>query len=189
MRQQVNVLPNFAMTDYASQGKTWPYNVVNLSHCKNFQSIYTCLSRSSSTAGTIILQGFNSSKITRGLSGHLRQEFRELNLLNDITKKNYEGHISKLYFHSLHNPMIYKYQSDFKTKNETKNWHDALKGNDTELLVKSPENDDTWNIKSHKDLLHYTNIMKHKLKQNFISSDNNKNMDFKINTTKIHHYH
>ena len=44
IRQQVNVLPNFSMTDYASQGKTRPYNVVNLSHCKNFQSIYTCLS-------------------------------------------------------------------------------------------------------------------------------------------------
>ena len=44
IREQVNVLPNFAMTDYASQGKTRPHNPVNLSHCKNFQSIYTCLS-------------------------------------------------------------------------------------------------------------------------------------------------
>ena len=30
-RSQVEVLPNFAMTDYASQGKTRPYNVVDLS--------------------------------------------------------------------------------------------------------------------------------------------------------------
>ena len=44
IRQQINVLPNFSMTDSASQGKTCPYNVVNISHCKNFQSIYTCLS-------------------------------------------------------------------------------------------------------------------------------------------------
>jgi hypothetical protein len=44
IRQQINVLPKFSMTDYASQGKTRLYNPVNLSHCRNFQSIYTCLS-------------------------------------------------------------------------------------------------------------------------------------------------
>jgi len=119
IRQQVNVLPNFSMTDYASQGKTRPYNVVNLSHCKNFQSIYTCLSRSSSAAGTLIIQGFNSVKITRGLSGHLRQEFRELNILDEITMKIYEGHISTSYVEPLRNPMIYKYQTKFQIKNET----------------------------------------------------------------------
>jgi hypothetical protein len=43
IRQQINVLPNFSMTDNASQGKTRLYNPVNLSHCRNFQSIYTCL--------------------------------------------------------------------------------------------------------------------------------------------------
>ncbi|KAF8803972.1 hypothetical protein BYT27DRAFT_7225459 [Phlegmacium glaucopus] len=41
IRQQVNVL----------QGKTCLYNVVNLSHCQNFQSI-------SSAAGTLIIQSF-----------------------------------------------------------------------------------------------------------------------------------
>ncbi|KAF8816484.1 hypothetical protein BYT27DRAFT_7077225, partial [Phlegmacium glaucopus] len=48
IRQQVNVL----------QGKTCLYNVVNLSHCQNFQSMYTCLSQSSSAAGTLIIQSF-----------------------------------------------------------------------------------------------------------------------------------
>ncbi|KAJ7927380.1 hypothetical protein B0H13DRAFT_1506161, partial [Mycena leptocephala] len=33
LREQVLVLPNFAMTDYASQGKTRIYNVVDLQHC------------------------------------------------------------------------------------------------------------------------------------------------------------
>ena len=78
------------------------------------------------------------------MSGHLHQEFRELNLLNDITKKNYEGEISRLDFGPLCNPMIYKYQSEFKIKNETKNWHEALEWSDTELFIKSPENDETW---------------------------------------------
>ena len=40
IRQQVNVLPNFAMTDYTSQGKTHIQNVVNLSHCKKFILVY-----------------------------------------------------------------------------------------------------------------------------------------------------
>lgn len=108
IREQVNVLPNFSMTDYISQEKTCIYyNFVNLSHCKKFQSIYTCLSQSLSAAGTIILQGFDATKIIRGLSGHLHQEFRELNLLNDITMEIYTGDINKsCIFGPSHNPMI-----------------------------------------------------------------------------------
>ena len=94
------------------------------------------------------------------MSGHLHQEFRDLNLLNNITKKIYEGHISKDYFGSLCNPMIYKYQSDFKIKKETNDWHDALKWNDTEIFIKSPENDETWNIKINKNFPQYMNIEK-----------------------------
>jgi hypothetical protein len=153
IRQQINILPNFSMTDYASQGKTRPYNVVNLSHCRNFQSIYTCLSRSSSAAGTIILQGFKSNKITQGLSGHLRQEFRELNLLNDITMKIYEGHINPSYFGTLRNPMIYKYQNDFPINKETSNWHNALKYSTNESIIIKYENDCTWNLNTYNTLL------------------------------------
>ena len=111
-RQQINVLPNFSITDYGSQGRTRIKNPVNLSHCRNFQSIYTCLSRSSSSAGTLILQGFNPKKITKGLPGHLRQEFRELHVLNDITKEIYEGRLDKKYFGPLRNPMLYRYISN-----------------------------------------------------------------------------
>jgi hypothetical protein len=67
-RQQVNVLTNFAMTDYASQGKSKDFNVVHLSSCYSHMSYYTCLSRSTSAAGTIIMQGFEPSIITRGCS-------------------------------------------------------------------------------------------------------------------------
>jgi hypothetical protein len=90
-RCQVNLLPNFGMTDFASQGKTRPYNPVDLNNCKDHQSIYTCLSRSSTASGTIIVQGFDSDKITGGMSGYLRQEYRELELLDEITKLKYEG--------------------------------------------------------------------------------------------------
>jgi hypothetical protein len=84
-RSQVEAMPNFAMTDYASQGKTRPYNVVELSQCRSHQSYYTALSRSASAAGTLILNTIHPSKITGGASGALRQEFRELELLDNIT--------------------------------------------------------------------------------------------------------
>jgi hypothetical protein len=58
-REQVEVFPNFAMTDYASQGKTRPINIVDLNNCSGHQSYYTCWSRSASAADTIILQGFD----------------------------------------------------------------------------------------------------------------------------------
>ena len=54
-RNQVLVPPNFAMTDYASQGHTRPDNVVELNNCRNHQSYYTCFSRSATAEGAIIL--------------------------------------------------------------------------------------------------------------------------------------
>jgi hypothetical protein len=56
-------------------------------------SYYTCLFRSTSAAGTIIIQGFNPSVITRGCSGYLRQEFCEHEILDDITRLRYEGNL------------------------------------------------------------------------------------------------
>ncbi|KAF8880327.1 hypothetical protein BD779DRAFT_1422597, partial [Infundibulicybe gibba] len=90
-RCQVEVLPNFSMTDYASQGKTRAYNVVDLNNSYLHQSYYTALSRSASAAGTVILQGFDARKITGGASGALRQEFRDLEILDEITRLTYEG--------------------------------------------------------------------------------------------------
>ena len=55
VRSQVEVLLNFSMTDYASQGKTRPYNIVDLNNLRTHQAYYTALSRSSSADGTLIL--------------------------------------------------------------------------------------------------------------------------------------
>ncbi|KAF9468480.1 hypothetical protein BDZ94DRAFT_1183142, partial [Collybia nuda] len=49
------------MTNYAAQGKTRPKNVIHLNSCFSHVSYYTCLSRSASATGTIIVQGFESS--------------------------------------------------------------------------------------------------------------------------------
>ena len=43
-RSQIEILPNFAMTDFASQGKTRPYNPVDLNNCRSHQAYYTALS-------------------------------------------------------------------------------------------------------------------------------------------------
>ena len=92
-RKQINIPPNFSMTDYASQGKTRPNNPVHVNNCNGHQAVYTCLSRSSTAAGTIIVQAFSDSLITGGCTGYLRQEFRELELLDEITALNYEKKI------------------------------------------------------------------------------------------------
>lgn len=89
VQSQVEVSLNFSMTDYESQEKTRSYNVVDLHNLRTHQAYYTALSRSSSADGTLILQGFDSSKIMGKISGALRQEFRELELLDDITDKHY----------------------------------------------------------------------------------------------------
>ena len=88
-RTQVEVLVNYAMTDFASQGKTRPYNVADLNNLSNHQAYYTALSRSATACGTLILQGFDPRKISGGCSGALRQEFRELELLDEIMSLMY----------------------------------------------------------------------------------------------------
>ncbi|EDQ98165.1 uncharacterized protein LACBIDRAFT_309582 [Laccaria bicolor S238N-H82] len=101
---------NFAMTDYASQGKTHPFNVVDLNSCCNHLSYYTALSRSATCEGTVIVQGFDPSKITCGASGYLRQEFRELELLDDITNLRYNGQLPESINGQLRNSVLCQYQ-------------------------------------------------------------------------------
>lgn len=90
-RIQAHVLPNFAMTDYASQGRTRKYNVVDLRDCNSHMSMYTALSRGSTLSGTLILYPFDSRRITSGLSKDLRREFRELEILAACTEEEMSG--------------------------------------------------------------------------------------------------
>src|SRR6185369_5054901 len=70
-RSQIPVIPNFAMTDYCSQGRTRPFNVIHLNNCRTHQSYYTCLSRSASHYGSLILNGINVKVITGVYLDHL----------------------------------------------------------------------------------------------------------------------
>jgi hypothetical protein len=98
------------MTDYISQGKTRPENPVDLSNCRSHQSYYTCLSRSATASGTVIVQSFSPRLITCGASGYLRQKFRELELLDEITKFRYEGKLPDHIQGHFRNPLIRAYQ-------------------------------------------------------------------------------
>ncbi|KAF9547537.1 hypothetical protein CPC08DRAFT_648754 [Agrocybe pediades] len=144
-RTQICVLPNFSMTDYASQGKTRLFNVVDLGHCRSHQSYYTCLSRSSSASGTIILQGFDTKKITSGISGHLRQEFRELEMLNDITRLRYEGKLPDHVNGFIRRPLIKLFQQWKGDACEGSDWHPSIKWSPTDKKLLEEKDDLMWN--------------------------------------------
>lgn len=128
-RDQVSVIPNFAMTDFGSQGRTRPHNVCDLQNCRSHQSIYTCLSRGSTYNGTIIVQPFDPRKLTGGISGSLRQEFRELELLDEITKLRYLGKISPKVTGITRNELIHSFRKWKGEKFMPKTMHRALKWN------------------------------------------------------------
>lgn len=110
-REQVHVLPNFAMTDYASQGRTRVFNVCHLDHCGTHLSLYTCLSRSATLAGTAIIGKVEDRKFRGGLSGTLRQEFRELETLNDITRLEFHGELPREVHGATRSELLGNYQA------------------------------------------------------------------------------
>jgi hypothetical protein len=113
-RQQVPILPNFAMTDYCSQGRTRKYNVVQLESGSNtLSSVYTALSRSSSAENTVILQDFDLPELTSGVSGYLRQEYRELEILDHISKLRFEGNLPPSLTGTYRNELIQQYRTQF----------------------------------------------------------------------------
>ncbi|KAJ3475999.1 hypothetical protein NLI96_g11457 [Meripilus lineatus] len=128
-RTQVSVLPNFAMTDYGAQGRTRPCNPVDLRKCRGHQSVYTCLSRSSSLEGTLILYPFNTYKITKGATGDLRREYKELEILDDITRMRQDAVVAASMPppHSCRNVLILWYQRKFGKHHVPPQAHAALR--------------------------------------------------------------
>jgi hypothetical protein len=151
-RSQVEVLPSFAMTDFASQGKTRPQNPVDLSHCRSHQAYYTALSRSASADGTVILQGFDCGKITGKASGALRQEFRDLELLDEITSLQYESKLHKSVLGDRRNCLLHAYRAHKGLNYVPLAVHDSIKWSVTDPML-APINDELeWKlIKRHKE--------------------------------------
>ena len=135
------------MTDYTSQGKTRPKNPVDLSNCRSHQSYYTCLSRSATASGTVIVQSFSPWLITCGASGYLRQEFHELELLDEITKLRYEGKLPDHIQGKFRNPLIRAYQTWKGTSYIPDLTHPALKWSAKDPLPLLPVvTDAPWQI-------------------------------------------
>ena len=141
--------------------KARPYNVVDLGRCKSHLSYYTCLSRSASAEGTVVVQGFDAKKITNGISGYLRQEFRELNLLDEITTLRYNNALPTHINSDLRNPLIRSYQ--LWQKNDTSStWHPALRWKQHESHIKEPEDNDLWHLTKEKQAQHKSESLKRK---------------------------
>ena len=126
-REQCCVLPNFSMTDYASQGKTRPYNPVDLQHSNSHQSYYTCLSRCASAKGTLIIQSLQPSVITGGCSGWLRQEFRDLEILDEITRLAFHSQLVPEINGHCRNTLIRQFRTWKGLNYVPENLHPAIK--------------------------------------------------------------
>ena len=90
-RKQVQVLPNFAMTDFGSQGRTRLRNPVDLRQCYSHQLIYTALSRCPTLDGVLILHDFEECRVMGGARADIMHEFRKLEILDDITRLRFDG--------------------------------------------------------------------------------------------------
>ena len=149
---QVPILPNFSMTDYASQGKTRPDNVVDLSHCRSHQSYYTALSCSATAAGTVIVQSFSPSAIIGGASGWLRQEFRELEILDEITKMGYESKLPSHVNGHRRNTLICHYRDWRGSMHNPEHMHPAIQWSDNKPYPIIHTTDSPWKIIDKKKI-------------------------------------
>src|SRR5882762_4302757 len=144
---QMTVLPNFAMTDYASQGRTRPYNVVDMNNCRSHQSMYTCLSRGASLDGTVLVQGFDPRKIQGGMTGYLRQEFRELEIMDEITTLRYHSKLPNHINASTRHSLIRQYQVWKGVEHVPKHVHSSLRWNKSDpMYLVEEQNEASWKL-------------------------------------------
>ena len=136
-RTQVEVLVNFAMTDFASQGKTRLFNIAHLNYLSNHQAYYTALSRSATASGTMILQSFDPRIITGGCSGALRQEFRELELLDEITLCRYLGKLQDTVYGPTRNTLIAAFRKCKGIHYVPKHVHPAIRWSKRDPLLQT----------------------------------------------------
>src|SRR5882762_21960 len=78
----------------------------------------------------VLVQGFDPSKVQGGLSGYLQQEFRELELLDDITKLSYEEKLPVNITGSTRTSIIRKFQEWKGINYVPKDVHHSIKWSD-----------------------------------------------------------
>jgi len=137
------------MTDFASQGKTRPWNPVHLNNCRTHQAYYTALSRSASAHGTIILQGFDSRKITGKASGALRQELRDLELLDEITRLRYESKLHKTVTGETRNSLVHTFRMHKGTNYVPATVHQSIRWSQTDPMLDPINHDMAGKVIAH----------------------------------------
>ncbi|KAF9488381.1 hypothetical protein BDN71DRAFT_1353349, partial [Pleurotus eryngii] len=146
-RSQVEVTVNYAMTDFASQGKTRENNVVHLNDTTSHQGYYTALSRSATAAGTLILQGFNPSVISdKKCSGALCQEFCDLELLDDITRLHFEGKLPASVIGDTRRTLIHAFRQHKSDSYVPQHVHSAICWNKKQPYIEPDFQDLDWSI-------------------------------------------
>ncbi|KAF8580544.1 hypothetical protein K439DRAFT_1648185 [Ramaria rubella] len=114
--------------------------IFDLGGCLTHQSYYTSLSRSASASGT-------PNKIMGGASGWLRQECRELEILDEITKLSYEKKLPTNITGDRRNTIIREYQLWKGTSFIPKHVHAALCwSNDDPFPLLEVTRDTDWYI-------------------------------------------
>ena len=100
--------------------------------------------------GTIIVQGFDHSKFMGGVTGWLRQEFRELELLDEITRIKYEGKLPSTVQGATRVALIHSYRTYKGTKYVPKTVHGALKWSDHDpFALEEPYKEAEWELVKH----------------------------------------
>ncbi|KAJ3912530.1 hypothetical protein F5877DRAFT_53932, partial [Lentinula edodes] len=150
-RSQVDILPGFSMTAHASQGQGFKTNAADLNSLSDHHAIYTALSRSCTAGTTIILQGFDSRKITGGASGQLRREYRELEILDEITHLRYEGKLDPSVIGNTRNLLIESFLA-WKGANYVPSLvHPAIKWSTSDPYVLQENSLTTWSLIDKKN--------------------------------------
>ena len=149
---QPPLIANFAMTDYGSQGRTRPNNVVHLANCRSHQAYYTALSRSSHSTGTVIIGSINTNLITGGISGWLRQEFCDLEILNDITTRNVENNLHSSVTGTTQYTLIKAFCSVYGNSYIPQHVHNALRWSTNEYSVPVNPTNMQWSLIKKKQL-------------------------------------
>ncbi|KAJ8694057.1 hypothetical protein PTI98_008990 [Pleurotus ostreatus] len=146
-RSQVEITVNYAMTDFASQGKTRVHNVVHLNDTTSHQGYYTALSRSATAAGTLILQAFNPAIISdKKCSGALRQEFRDIELLDDITRLQFEGRLPASVTGETRRTLIHAFRQHKSDSYVPQHVHSAIRWNRKQPYVEPDFSNLEWSI-------------------------------------------
>ena len=93
------------------------------------------------------MQGFDPKIITGGASGYLRQEFRELEILDEITRMRYEKLLPNHITENRRNSLIRQFQEWKGASYVPKNVHTSIQWNEHDLLdTLNVVTDSPWQI-------------------------------------------